>query len=328
MNPSNHLRCRVSVVAMAMVAVTVLHGVIPAGQHGWHWAHLVSQKLYYVPLLLAAAWFSWRGTVLATLGASGLYLGHILRDWRGQPMIQAEQAASVATFWLVAIVARSLFARVRAAYEEVRSAHEDTLTALASSLELRERYTAGHSERVRAYTLLLAEQMGLRDHRLLDQFAAGALFHDIGKIGIPDDVLLKEGPLDSRQWRVMQSHPELGAALVGKVRSLAHTRDLVRSHHERFDGSGYPRGLRGEGVPLGARIFAVADTFDAMTTTRPYRSAMTFEEALQAIRDGSGKQFDPRVVDAFLVIPFERWATRASQQGSDLRRSEARQSVP
>lgn len=321
MNPVNQVRLKAFLVALAMVAVTILHGVVPAGPHGWHWAHLVAQKLYYVPLLVAAAWFSWTGTVLAALGASALYLGHVLRDWGGQPMIQAEQAASVATFWLVAIVAQSLFARVRAAYREVRSAHEDTLTALASSLELRERYTAGHSERVRAYTLLLADQMGLRDRRLLDQFAAGALFHDIGKIGIPDEILLKEGSLDSRERRVMRSHPELGSALVGKVRSLAHTCDLIRSHHERFDGNGYPHGLSGEKIPLGARIFAVADSFDAMTTTRPYRPGLAFDAAARAIRDGSGKQFDPRVVDALLAVPFEAWAARAAEHGVSLRRS-------
>jgi hypothetical protein len=318
---------KASIVGLLTIAVTVLHGVTPAGPHAWHWAHLVAQKLYYVPLLLAAAWFTWRGALLATAAVSLLYLGHVLRDWQGYPMIQAEQSASVATFWLVSLIASFLFARVRSALSEVRSAHDETLTALASSLELRERYTAGHSERVRSYTLLLAEQLGVRDESTLAQFAAGALFHDIGKIGIPDAILLKDSSLEPDEWRVMKSHPDLGGALVGKVRFLAATRELVQSHHERFDGTGYPRGLRAEDIPLGARLFAVADTFDAMTTTRTYRSALAFEEAVQAIREGSGHQFDPRVVEAFLSVPFESWAASAAEFGVLLRHAPAPQAA-
>lgn len=310
-------------VALMTLVATFLHWITPAGPHSWHWAHLVARELYYVPLLLAAAWFAWRGTALAAAGISLLYLGHVLGGWNGYPMVQAEQLASVATFWLVSFVASALFSRIRLALAEVRSAHEETLTALASSLELRERYTAGHSERVRAYTLLLAGKMGITDSSTLSGFSAGALFHDIGKIGIPDAVLLKEGPLDPDERRVMRSHPELGAALVGKVRSLAAAQELVRSHHERFDGQGYPRGVRGGAIPLGAMIFAVADTFDAMTTTRPYRQAMAFDRAVQTIREGSGAQFDPQVVEAFLSVPYEAWAEKAAESGVELRRSSA-----
>lgn len=236
-------------------------------------------------------------------------------------MVQAEQAAASATFWLVALLSRWLFGRIRFALAEIRAAHEDTLSALASSLELRERYTAGHSDRVRSYTLLMADHLAIRDSSVLAQFAAGALFHDIGKIGIPDAILLKEAPLEAQEWVIMRSHAELGAALVGKVRSLVVVRELVRSHHERFDGTGYPQGLRGEEIPLGARLFAVADSFDAMTTTRPYRPARIFEAAVRAIREGSGTQFDPRVVEAFLEIPFEAWAANAGRHGIVLRRA-------
>jgi putative nucleotidyltransferase with HDIG domain len=318
---------KASIVTLAILGATVLHRVTPAGPHAWHWVHLVARELYFLPLILAAAWFSWRGAALATAAVSVIYLSHILLDWQGSPMIQVEQAASIASFWLVSLVASILFGRIRSFLVEVRLAHAETLTALAASLELRERYTAGHSERVRSYTLLLAEKLGVMDPPTLEAFAAGALFHDIGKIGIPDAVLLKEAPLDPGEWRVMKSHADLGAALVGKVRSLGAVRDLVRSHHERFDGTGYPRGLRGEEIPLGARLFAVADTFDAITTTRPYRPAMTFDSAVGVIREGSGTQFDPEVVTAFLAVPFEKWAAQAARNGVELRTAPAPQSV-
>jgi len=318
--PAPRLR-QASILALAAIGVTLLHGATPVGPHDWHWVHLLAQKLYLVPLLLAAAWYTWRGTLLTAAGVTVLYSSHIFRDWQGYPMIQADQAASLATFWLVALVASILFSRIRRALIDVHAAHEETLTALASSLELRERYTAGHSERVRSYTLLLAERLGIKDDATLAQFAAGALFHDVGKIGIPDAILQKEGPLDKSEWDIMKSHPGLGAALVGRVRSLAGTKELIESHHERIDGTGYPHGLKGEKIPLGARLFAVADTLDAMTTTRSYRQALSFDAAARTIREGSGKLFDSHVVEAFLATPFETWSTAAARSGIELRRS-------
>jgi response regulator RpfG family c-di-GMP phosphodiesterase len=306
---------RAAIVALAILATTALHWATPAGSHPWHWTHLVAEKLYFVPLLLAAAWFSWRGTVLATLGASLLYLSHIVRNWRGSPMVQAEQAAAISTFWLMAVLARSLFGRVRTALAELHAAHEDTLTALASSLELRERYTAGHSERVRDYSLLIAERLSIRDPVDLSNLAAGARFHDIGKIGIPDGILLKVAPLDPGEWSEMRRHPELGASLIGRIRFLSQARELVLSHHERYDGKGYPRRLSGQKIPLGARIFAVADAFDAMTTNRPYRQAMAFDDARSTLSAGKGSQFDPRVVEAFLGIPVSVLAKIAARHG-------------
>jgi hypothetical protein len=309
-----------AVIAFALVGTTFLHWVTPVGPHHWFWLHVVAQRLYYVPILLAAGWFSGWAAGVVTLTASVLYLTHVFGDWHGYPMIEFEQAASVGTFWLVMIVASTLFSKIRTALVEIRDAHEETLTALASSLELRERYTAGHSQRVRSYTLLLANRLGIKDDRTLAHLSAGALFHDIGKIGIPDDILLKEGSLEPEELALMKTHPEKGGALVGKVRSLTGARGLIESHHERFDGSGYPRGLSGEAIPLGARLFAVADTLDAMTTTRSYRPALTYDEAVQAIKDGSGTQFDPHVVQAFLDIPFGAWAAEGARFGVVLNR--------
>ena len=308
-------RDRIRVIAGGVVLTAAVHVALPAGPHSWHWLHLLAQKLYYVPILMTASWFGLRATLGTTLAVSLFFGVHVLEDWAGHPMVQADQLAEIANFWLVAIVAGLLFARERRALEQVRFAHGETLTALASSLELREPYTAGHSRRVHDYALLLADAMGLTEESLRSTVAVGALLHDVGKIGIPDRILLKEGPLGEEEWREMRRHPDLGAALIGDIRFLEAARELVRAHHERYDGSGYPRGLAGEAIPLGARIFAVADAFDALTTKRPYHCALDPTEASRQIAAGRGAQFDPAVVDAFLRVPREAWSRVTSADG-------------
>lgn len=273
------------VVAAGVGVAAALHALSPAGPHAWHWLHLVAGKLYFLPILLAAAWFGTRATVGVTLAVSALSAAHIARDWAGHPMVQAEQFAEIVTFWMVGLVSSALFRRERHAREETRLAHEETLAALASSLELRERYTAGHSRRVRDYALLLADEMGLRDPAFLASLAQGALLHDVGKIGIPDRILLKPAPLDPEERAVMRRHPEMGASLIGEIASLRAARELILAHHERYDGGGYPHGLAGAAIPLAARIFTVADTFDAVTTDRPYHAALSWEEAASTIAE-------------------------------------------
>ena len=156
--------------------------------------------------------------------------------------------------------------------------------------------------------------------------AWGALLHDVGKIGITDRVLLKAGPLSDGEWREMRKHPDLGATLVGEIGFLRPARELVRAHHERYDGAGYPRGLAGDAIPLGARIFGVADAFDALTTDRPYRRGLDHTEAARRIAAGRGSQFDPAVVDAFLRIPADAWSRAASATGVAL--PDAREDEP
>ncbi len=166
--------------------------------------------------------------------------------------------------------------------------------------------------------MLLADRMGLRDPTDLERLAQGALLHDIGKIGIPDRILLKPGKLTEDEEQDMRRHPELGASLIGGVGFLRKARELVLAHHERFDGSGYPRGLAGQEIPIGARIFAVVDAFDALTTARPYRQPLPFSDVVDRIAMGSGTLFDPRVVEAFLGIHFRTWAAVASRHGAAL----------
>lgn len=171
--------------------------------------------------------------------------------------------------------------------------------ALAAALDAREHETGLHSKRVACHTMVLAKRFS-NDETTLRQVYWGALLHDIGKIGIPDAILLKEGPLTPEEWKIMRQHPEIGRKILSGVPHLAQAAEIVLCHEERFDGSGYPQGLAGEDIPLWARLFAIIDTLDAMTSDRSYRKGLSFDNAKVEIRRMSGSQFDPVAVDAFL----------------------------
>jgi putative nucleotidyltransferase with HDIG domain len=203
--------------------------------------------------------------------------------------------------------------QLQAALQQIERSYEDTLQALGAAIDLRDDETAGHSQRVCRYSLEIARAMGWSDKQS-GSLARGAYLHDIGKLGIPDGILLKPGPLTADERRLMQRHAQIGFDLVKDIPFLADVAEMVLTHHERFDGGGYPRGLKGEQILLGARIFAVADTLDAITSDRPYRRASSFESARETIRHLSGSQFDPHVVSVFLNIPEEIWPTIARNQ--------------
>jgi len=188
-----------------------------------------------------------------------------------------------------------------------------TIEALSTALELRTTETEGHAQRVSLYTVTAARSMGVGG-RELEQMHWGALLHDVGKIGVPDAILLKAGALRPEEWALVRMHPELGARLLHGVPGLGSALDIVRLHHERFDGAGYPLGLRGTAIPLGARIFAVADAIDAITSDRPFRPARSWDEARLEILQGRGSHFDPTVVDAFLEILDELRGLTAPEQ--------------
>jgi len=178
------------------------------------------------------------------------------------------------------------------------------LEALVSAIDAREHEVGNHSLRVTEFSLIIGNAFGVRGRDLVDLYC-GALLHDLGKIGIPDAVLLKAGPLTAGEQEVMHKHPEIGFRIIAHIGYFAKTAEIIRSHHEHFDGSGYPRGLKGEEIPQGARVFAVADALDALTVTRPYHQAVSFEAALDEIVPASGKLFDPNVVQAFLSASEE-----------------------
>ncbi len=192
------------------------------------------------------------------------------------------------------------------ALKELQESYRVTLEALVASLDVREHETRAHSQRVREYTLALARWLGLQDEELT-HVGRGALLHDVGKIGIPDAVLLKVGPLTPHEWVEMRKHPQIGYDILRSIDFLAPAAEIVLCHQERWDARGYPNGLGGTEIPVGARIFSVADTLDAMTSDRPYRKALSFEAAADEIRRCSGSQFDPLVVEAFQSISRESW---------------------
>lgn len=308
-------RGRAAWTAAAFALVAAIHWATPAGPHEWHWLHLVAQKLLFIPVLMCAAWFGLRETLLMTALVSMAFGLHIALHWRGQPMMQADQLADLANLWIAAPAGWLFFRAERAAAERVRRAHSDTLLALVSSLELRERYTAGHSRRVAAYSLLAAERTGLRDPAFLRTLETGALLHDVGKIGVPDAALLKTGALNDEEWEAMRRHPEAGAGLARGSDALEAAAPIIAAHHERYDGRGYPEGLAGEAIPLGARIVAAADVYDALTTSRPYKRAFSHEAATGILCDQAGAALDPGVVKAFVAVPFHSLAEAARLNG-------------
>ncbi len=194
---------------------------------------------------------------------------------------------------------------------EIRSSYNQTLGALSAALDARDRETEGHSRRVTAYALLLADALQIHDDATRQAIEWGALLHDVGKIGVPDAILHKPDHLTQAEWVLMRQHPEIGFQILQGIPFLEPAFAIVRHHHERWDGAGYPFGLRETEIPLPARIFAIADTLDAMTTNRPYRAALPFETAYQEIVALRGVQFDPHVADAFATISHAQWREAA-----------------
>ncbi len=196
--------------------------------------------------------------------------------------------------------------RLRVTMLDLEKSYDITLEAMGDALDLRDAETEGHSRRVTAYTIALAREMGVNADDLRT-IARGAFLHDIGKIATPDAILLKPGRLTPEEIEIMREHCARGYEMVRKIPFLRDAAEIVYAHQENFDGSGYPRGLRGEEIPLGARIFSIADTLDAMTSDRPYRVSMGFAAAREEIKRFSGRQFDPRIVEVFLGMRSELW---------------------
>jgi HD-GYP domain-containing protein (c-di-GMP phosphodiesterase class II) len=196
---------------------------------------------------------------------------------------------------------RARAAELERALDRLRGSYLDMIKTLAFVVGAKDPSTRAHLQRTHDYAVVLAEAV---DPELAadEQLRYGFLLHDVGKVGIPEAVLNKPGPLDAREWEVMRAHPLLGVQMVAGIKSLGSAVEVVRCHHERWDGKGYPSGLAGDDIPAGARVFSVADAFDAMTSDRPYRKAIPFDRACQEIADGAGSQFDPAVVEAFTAI--------------------------
>lgn len=186
----------------------------------------------------------------------------------------------------------------------IDTAYLVTLEAFVSAIDAREHEVGNHSLRVTEYSLIIGNACGVKGRDIVDLYC-GALLHDIGKIGVPDAVLLKTGPLTPEERAVMHKHPEIGFRIIGHIGYFARAAEIIRTHHEHFDGTGYPRGLKGEDIPHGARVFAVADALDALTVARPYRKALSFEDAQEEILRSARTIYDPSVVEAFFKAADE-----------------------
>jgi len=204
-------------------------------------------------------------------------------------------------------------AEVTGAMTSLNSAYDGTLRSLVAALDARDSETGGHSERVADLTAAIAEEMGISSDTEQGRYIQwGALLHDVGKIAVPDHILRKPGRLSEDEWTAMRTHPHSGFEIIRNVDFLAPAAEIVLAHHERYDGGGYPRGLAAEEIPVGARIFMIADTFDAITSERPYKAARRPEEALAEILLNSGTQFDPRAVRAFLSVYQKRFVNQVA----------------
>jgi len=215
-------------------------------------------------------------------------------EWLGFLETLAGQAA-------IAIDNATLFKDLQRSNIELTLAYDVTLEGWARALELRDAETRGHTRRVAELTLRLASAMNVDESQHI-HIQRGAILHDIGKMAVPDSILLKPAPLTAEEWEIMRQHPRYAYELLSPIAYLASALDIPRYHHEKWDGSGYPRGLSGEQIPLAARLFAVVDVYDALTSDRPYRPAWSHEEALTYIRSETDKHFDQKVVEVFLQI--------------------------
>jgi putative nucleotidyltransferase with HDIG domain len=217
---------------------------------------------------------------------------------------EAQAAAKEEQLERYAADLRETFKQERERAQQLSDSYVATVRALANAVEARDAYTGKHAERVAAYGLEIARTLG---SKLADdpQSEFGFLLHDIGKLAVPDRILFKPEPLDEEERQAIERHPVLGCEILEGIEFLGDAKAVVRSHHERWDGGGYPDGLAGEDIPLVARVFAVADTLDALTTDRPYRRGKPLAEAREVIASATGTQFDPTVVEAFQRVPDE-----------------------
>ncbi len=235
-----------------------------------------------------------KGRVRGVLEVYGRSPLQIDQEWMDFLEVLAGQIA-------IAVDNATLFKDLQRSNSELMLAYEATLEGWSAALDLRDHETEGHTQRVTDMTMELAEAMGIKPEDLVN-IRRGALLHDIGKMGVPDNILLKPDKLNEEEWQHMRMHAVYAYNLLSNITYLADALDIPYCHHEKWNGTGYPRGLKGEEIPLAARIFAVADVYDALTSDRPYRKGWPPERALDYIREQSGKFFDPRVVEAFLAM--------------------------
>lgn len=307
MDPENRYHLRRLVLWTAVI--TAAHFVVGTRSHTFHGGHILLGSLYMFPVLLGAVAFGLRGGLLTALVVMAIYSLHILVSWAGKPMANPDQWALLGAYLFVGISAGALvrqagrrrWERDQVIYKSARSETIRGLTALATALGERDPATLQHSERVARTCEALGKQLGLSSEQI-DQLRLSGLVHDTGKIGISDDALFSQDHLDERHLTEMRAHPQRAAAMIRSIYGGDEIARMVEAHHECPDGSGYPNGLRGEQIPLGARILRVADVFAALTEERRYKSSMTTAEVLGMMCPMAGSKIDQSCFDALKAV--------------------------
>jgi putative nucleotidyltransferase with HDIG domain len=282
---------------------------------------------YPIFIMIGILLFGKRATPYFSLAAMGSLVGIVALEIQGylQPTVGPSTFGTLRPFLILLLGAAAVFwvvignmekhlERIKEAELELRKNYDLTLAAWAKVLEYRDRETEGHSRRLVELSTRLARALGLGDEDVA-HLQRGALMHDIGKLAIPDDILLKPGPLDEAERKLMQQHPIFAKQMLSRISFLQPCLDVAYSHHERWDGLGYPEGLQQEEIPLAARIFAIVDQWDALTSNRPYRKAWGRDAVIAYLSENAGKIYDPRIVDVFLTILPEEGTEAATEPG-------------
>ncbi|HJW09110.1 MAG TPA: HD domain-containing phosphohydrolase [Holophagaceae bacterium] len=293
------MRGRLLFLVLWTLLVTGGHFSLGVGSHRQHLVHILLTGLYLVPIQAAALWWGLRGGLTAALAIDGIYLVHMVRDWAGQPMENANQAATLGVFLLLGSVSGTLSdrqerERQRRLREEARAQREAVVQGLASlgnALRRRDETTSEHCGRVAALAVRIGRRLNLAPERL-DLLRLAALAHDIGKIGVRDDILLKPEELTPEERQVVERHPAFAAEILRPIRGVEEISEIVLSHHECPDGSGYPRHLADAAILLEARILRVADVFDALTEARQYKPSREAGDVLAEMHEWSGTKLD------------------------------------
>ena len=290
----------------AFILCTSLFFVIGALIYNGIGLHDESVMGYPIFILCAAFLFRRRGLVIATILSIGSILFIYYLETHGVRISSYQDTAYrviILTFLFVITGAVTWVIRATwiSSLVELQKSYDLTLLGWAKALEYKDGETAGHSRRVTELCIALARKLRCSEEEIL-QMHRGAYLHDIGKMAIPDSILLKNGPLTDEEWQVMKRHPALAADLISDIPYLKPALSIPYSHHERWDGNGYPDGLKGEAIPLPARIFSIVDQWDALNSDRPYREAWSKEKILIYLQDNAGKIFDPQVVDTFIAL--------------------------
>lgn len=284
---------RVAFLVVSVLVLGIAHFAIGTGTHPAHVVHVVLGGLYLLPIIAGALWFGLGGGVAVSLAVSHVYLAHVLLSWSNRPMENVNQYTTIGVYLLVGAVSGFLVERERRAHREVVI---EGIASLSNALGSRDEYTRGHSERVARLAVRIGRRRGLSG-RKLEVLRLASLMHDVGKIGIPDDILLKPGELTPEERARIERHPALAAEILRPILGAREIAEIVLSHHECPDGSGYPRGLAGDQIPLEARILRVADVFAALKDSRVYKPAMATAEVMKRLEDLAGPKLDTKSVE-------------------------------